>query len=88
MPGALHPEVYRGVMSRTNIDIDDDLVAAVMKMYRLDSKRSAVDFALRRLMGTPMSREDVLAMQGTGFEFTNDEIESFSSVDIGPNDEF
>lgn len=54
-----------------------------MNTYRLDSKRSAVDFALRRLVGEPASREDVLAMRGTGFDFTNDEIESFSEVDPG-----
>jgi Arc/MetJ family transcription regulator len=65
-------------MSRTNIDIDDDLVAAAMRMYRLDSKRSAVDLALRRLVGDPVSAEEVLAMRGTGFDYTNEEIESFS----------
>ena len=74
-------------MSRTNIDIDDDLIAAAMRMYRLDSKRSAVDFALRRLVGERASVEDVLAMQGTGFEYTNEEIESFSDAELGPNDE-
>lgn len=70
-------------MTRTNIDINDELVAAVMKMYRLDSKRSAVDLALRRLAGERASREQVLAMRGTGFEYTNDEIESFSDADRG-----
>ncbi|HEX9832281.1 MAG TPA: type II toxin-antitoxin system VapB family antitoxin, partial [Mycobacterium sp.] len=45
-------------MSRTNIDIDDELVAAAMRMYRLDSKRSAVDLALRRLVGERASREE------------------------------
>lgn len=33
-------------MMRTNIDLDDESVAAVMRRYRLESKRSAVDFAL------------------------------------------
>ena len=47
----IHLVVYGGVMSRTNIDIDDELVAAAQRMYRLDSKRSAVDLALRRLVG-------------------------------------
>lgn len=65
-------------MSRTNIDIDDELIAAVMKMYRLDSKRSAVDLALRRLVGERVSKEEVLAMRGTGFDYTNDDIEAFS----------
>jgi Arc/MetJ family transcription regulator len=68
-------------MSRTNIEIDDELVAAAMRMYRLDSKRSAVDLALRRLVGDPVSRDDALALRGTGFEYTNDEIESFSDFD-------
>ena len=62
-------------MTRTNIDLDDDLVASVMKRYRLDSKRSAVDFALRQLIVEPMSTEQVLAMRGSGMELTNDEIE-------------
>ena len=83
----IHLEVYYGVMSRTNIDIDDELIATAMKMYRLDSKRSVVDLALRRLVGEPLSRNEVLAMQGTGFELTNDEIESFSIADLGPNDD-
>ncbi|WP_431174324.1 type II toxin-antitoxin system VapB family antitoxin, partial [Flagellimonas flava] len=43
-------------MSRTNIEIDDELVAAAQRMYRLDSKRSAVDLALRRLVGEPLGR--------------------------------
>jgi Arc/MetJ family transcription regulator len=55
-----------------------------MKMYRLDSKRSAVDLALRRLAGERGSREEVLAMRGTGFDYTNDEIESFSDADRQP----
>ena len=37
-------------MSRTNIDIDDDLVAIVMARFSLATKESAVDMALRRLV--------------------------------------
>jgi Arc/MetJ family transcription regulator len=55
-------------MTRTNIDIDDALVAETMKRYRLDSKRAAVDFALRRLVGDGMTREEVLQMEGSGWE--------------------
>ncbi len=80
-------KVHSGVMSRTNIDIDDELVAAAPRMYRLDSKRSAVDLALRRLVGEPLSRDEALALQGSGFDFTNDEIESFSDADIKLADE-
>ena len=54
-------------MGRTNIDIDDELIERVMRRYRLPSKRAAVDLALRRLAGEPMSREEALAMEGTGW---------------------
>ncbi|MCV7384316.1 type II toxin-antitoxin system VapB family antitoxin [Mycolicibacter longobardus] len=65
-------------MSRTNIEIDDALIDAVQRIYRLDSKRSAVDFALRRLVGEALSVEEALSLQGTGFDYTNEELESFS----------
>ena len=78
----IHPVVYYGVMSRTNIEIDDALVAAVQRMYRLPSKRSAVDLALRRLIGEALGRDEALALQGSGFDFTNDEVESFSDSGI------
>ena len=54
-------------MSRTNIDIDDDLIERVMRRYRLPSKRAAVELALRRLAGEPMSRDEALAMEGAGW---------------------
>ena len=54
-------------MSRTNIDIDDELIERVMRRYRLPSKRAAVELALRRLAGEPMSRDEALAMEGTGW---------------------
>jgi Arc/MetJ family transcription regulator len=66
-------------MSRTNIEIDDVLVAEVQRLYRLDSKRGAVDLALRRLVGEALTADEALAQQGTGFDFTNDEIEAFSA---------
>lgn len=55
-------------MARTNIDIDDDLVTEAMRRYGLHSKRAAVDLALRRLVAKAMTREEVLAMEGTGWE--------------------
>jgi Arc/MetJ family transcription regulator len=54
-------------MGRTNITIDDDLVERAMQIYRLKSKREAVDYALRRLVGNPMSREEIRAMEGRGW---------------------
>jgi Arc/MetJ family transcription regulator len=55
-------------MTRTNIEIDDALVERVMRRYRLPSKRAAVDLALRRLAGEPMTRDEALAMEGTGWD--------------------
>jgi Arc/MetJ family transcription regulator len=54
-------------VTRTNIDIDDLLVQRVMRRFSLPTKRAAVDFALRRLLGEPMSRAEILAMQGVGW---------------------
>lgn len=61
-------------MARTSIDLDDELVAAVMARYRLGSKRAAVEFALRQLVQEPLPTEEVLAMKGSGFESDNAEI--------------
>jgi len=55
-------------MSRTNIEIDERLVQEVMHRYGLGSKRAAVDLALRRLVGAPMSRDEALGMEGTGWD--------------------
>lgn len=51
-------------MARTNIDIDEAVVRAVMDRYGVHTKTEAVDLALRHLAGQPMSREEVLAMRG------------------------
>ncbi|WGW10648.1 type II toxin-antitoxin system VapB family antitoxin [Saxibacter everestensis] len=68
-------------MSRTNIELDDELVEKAMRLYRLDSKRSAVQLALERLVGDTMTKDEALSMQGAGFELSNAEIESLSDVD-------
>ena len=55
-------------MARTNIEIDDELVVKVMRRYGLNSKRAAVDLALRRLAGEPLSRQEALALEGSGWD--------------------
>jgi Arc/MetJ family transcription regulator len=55
-------------MGRTNVELDDRLVGRVMKRYRLPSKRAAIDFALRRLDLEPLSRDEALAMRGSGWD--------------------
>lgn len=67
LPAPIHLKVYKGGMTRTNIEIDDVLVDRAIRLYRLRSKREAVDLALRRLVGEPMSREEMLASEGTGW---------------------
>lgn len=53
---------------RTNIELDDALVGEVMRRYRLRTKREAVEFALRHLVGDGFTKEDALALEGTGWE--------------------
>jgi Arc/MetJ family transcription regulator len=72
--------VYAAPMGRTNIEIDDDLIGRAMRMYRLPSKRQAVDLALRRLVGEPMSREEMLAMEGAGWDGDLDQIRSRQEI--------
>ena len=60
--------MYGHTMARTNIDLDEPLVEAVMRRYQLRTKREAVHFALQRLLGDVMTLEEALAMEGTGWE--------------------
>jgi Arc/MetJ family transcription regulator len=59
--------VYPIHIMRTNIEIDEQLVDRVMRRYGLPTKRAAVELALRRLDIDPMTREEALAMRGTGW---------------------
>lgn len=61
-------------MSRTNIDLDDDLVAEVMRRYRVTTKKDAVDLALRRLVGEPLTTEFLLSLEGIGWDGDLDEM--------------
>jgi Arc/MetJ family transcription regulator len=50
---------------RTNIEIEDDHIQAIMRRYHLRTKTEAVDLALRKLASEPMTRDEALAMRGT-----------------------
>ena len=50
------------------LEIDEELLARVMRARGLPTKRLAVDYALRRLLFEPMSRDEVLAMRGSGWD--------------------
>ncbi|HEY2763242.1 MAG TPA: type II toxin-antitoxin system VapB family antitoxin [Pseudonocardiaceae bacterium] len=55
-------------MTRTNIDIDDDLIAEAMRRLGVKTKREAVELALRRVAGPRLTRDDLDAVRGIGFE--------------------
>ena len=63
-------------MTRTNIEIDDDLIRTVMRQNRLSTKKDAVDFALRKVVRRTPTIEEIRSLEGIGFPFTNDEIEA------------
>lgn len=69
-------------MSRTNIDIDDDLVAEVMRRHGLSTKRAAVDLALRRLVGVPLTTSALLELEGTGWDGDLDDMRDRRSVQL------
>lgn len=55
-------------MSRTNLNIDDEACAAVMRRYRLETKREAVNFALRTLAAEPLGLDEARGLRGSGWE--------------------
>ena len=55
-------------MARTNIDIDEDACRRVMERFNLTTMKDAVNLALRALAIEPMTLDEALAMEGTGWE--------------------
>ncbi|PZS38868.1 MAG: toxin-antitoxin system protein [Pseudonocardiales bacterium] len=49
---------------RTNIELEDTYVQAIMERYGIRTKTEAVELALRHLAGQPMTREEALRMRG------------------------
>lgn len=60
--------VYGRCMSRTNIDIDDQACAHVMKRFGFSTKREAVNFALRQLAIEPSSADEIRMLRGSGWD--------------------
>lgn len=54
-------------MGRTNVVVDDRLVAKVKKLYGLKTTREAIDFALRAVASTK-SRKSMLDLEGMGWD--------------------
>ena len=63
-------------MSRTNVDIDDDACAEVMRRYRLATKRAAINHALRALAAEPLGVDDARRLRGSGWEGDLEEVRS------------
>jgi len=61
-------------MARTNIDIDEELCRRVMQRFHLDTKREAVNMALRHLAGEPLGLDEARAMRGSGWHGDLDEM--------------
>ena len=55
-------------MGRTNVDIDDQACAEVMRRYRLATKREAINFALQALAAEPLPVSEARALRGIGWE--------------------
>lgn len=55
-------------MTRTNIDIDDGLIAEVMRRFNVDTKKDAVQLALSRLVGPPLTVDLFDKVSGVGWE--------------------
>ena len=63
-------------MARTNVDIDDEACAEVMRRYRLSTKREAVNFALRMVAAEPLGPDEARGLRGSGWEGDLDEMRS------------
>ena len=66
-------------MARTNIDIDEEACAEIMRRFHLETKRDAVNFALRSLAAEPLSLEKAKAMRGSGWDGNLDEMRASKS---------
>lgn len=58
---------------RVELELRESLLDRVQARYHLPSRRAAVEFALRRAAIQPMSREEVLEMEGAGWDGDLDE---------------
>ena len=54
-------------MSRTRIELDDVLVAEVIRRFGVATMRDAVDLALRRLVGTPLTSDFLRELERIGW---------------------
>ena len=75
-------EAYLGCMGRINIDINDDLITRAMHRFGLSTPDEAVDYALRRLVGPTLTGEQMVAMEGTGWDGDLDQLREDSVTSL------
>ena len=68
-------------VSSINVNIDDKACTEVMRLYRLATKREAINFALRTLATEstpvePLSLEEARSLRGTGWQGDLNEMRS------------
>jgi Arc/MetJ family transcription regulator len=68
-------------MTRTNIDIDDRLVAEVMRRFNVDTKKDAVQLALSRLVGPPLTVDLFDTVSGLGWDEDLDQMRAGRDLD-------
>ena len=60
--------VHHRCTARTNVDVDDEACAAVMRQYGLATKREAINFGFRSLASEPCSLNEARRMRGAGWD--------------------
>jgi Arc/MetJ family transcription regulator len=68
---------------RTNIEIDDDLIAAAMAATGLPTKKATVEEALRRLVQRHQRKQAIADIAGLGWEGDLDEMRKARDFDSG-----
>ncbi|MCC6205086.1 MAG: type II toxin-antitoxin system VapB family antitoxin [Hyphomicrobiales bacterium] len=70
---------------RTNIELDDELIAEAMKATGLKTKKAAIDEALRRLVTTERRRQALRNLAGIGWEGDLDKMRDGWTFDQNDN---
>ena len=66
---------------RTNVVVDEELIRRVMRLYRLRTKREAIDLALRRLAGEDRTAK-MFELRGSGWDGDLDEMRGRSVTEL------
>jgi Arc/MetJ family transcription regulator len=67
---------------RTNIELDDELIAEAMKVTGLKTKKAAVEEALQRMVTTERRREAIRNLAGLGWEGDLDEMRNDGPAEL------